>query len=275
MRYPISKISKIVGISSEAVRLYEKKGVVHSQKNPQNGYRSFHTLDIGTLLRCRTYAQLGLSLNEAADLINAADVADVHARLGRQEKALEREMEKCRRYLNRLQDLNGQILRCQGEVGSFRVENHPGLYHLDYRNNERILDDEERMALYPQWASWVPLSFVSLRFPLEGILQGGADYYGGFGVMEEDAHFLGISASHLVRCFPAHLSLRTILCIPGERRIMRRDIQSALDNLLSSGYRVGGDPFTRMIVTVNRNRPEFVRYYEMWIPIDRNLSYNR
>lgn len=268
-RYSISKVSKIVGISAEAVRLYEKKGVVHAQKNPENGYRSFHTLDIGTLLRCRTYAQLGLSLNEAADLINAAGVEEVHASLTRREEAILREMERCRRNLNRLRDLNRVIACCESEAGTFRIEKHPGLYHLDYRHGERILEDAARMTLYPQWAGWVPLSFVSLRFPLESILKGEGDYYGGFGVMEEDAHFLGISAGPQVRCFPAHLSLRTILRVPGERRVLRQDIQAGLDYLVSRGYKVTGDPFTRMVVTVNRNRPEFVRYYEMWFPIDR------
>ena len=78
-----------------------------------------------------------------------------------------------------------------------------------------------------------------------------------------------ISAGPQVRCFPAHLSLRTILRVPGERRVLRQDIQAGLDYLVSRGYKVTGDPFTRMVVTVNRNRPEFVRYYEMWFPIDR------
>ena len=64
MRYPIGRISKLLGLSTETIRTYERKGIVHPQKN-ENGYRTFHVLDIGTLLRCRSYSCFGLSLSEA------------------------------------------------------------------------------------------------------------------------------------------------------------------------------------------------------------------
>ena len=53
MRYPIGRISKVLGLSTETIRTYERKGIVYPQKN-ENGYRTFHVLDIGTLLRCRS-----------------------------------------------------------------------------------------------------------------------------------------------------------------------------------------------------------------------------
>lgn len=267
MRYPISKVSKIVGISAEAVRLYEKKGVVHPQRNAKNGYRSFHTLDIGTLIRCRTYAQMGLSLNDTAEMINNADVGDVYNRIREQEAVMENNLEMQSRALRRIHDLNEQIHKCQEEENTFRVETHPGLYHLDYRHNTLILDDEEHMQLYPSWSSWVPLSFVSLRFPLDSLLLGEREYYAGFGVMEEDARFLNIAASRLVVCYPAHLSVRCILRIHGERPIEPTDFVPAMNFIRSSGLKLVNDPYTRMIVTVKRNQNDFVRYYEMWLPV--------
>ena len=84
MRYPIGRISKLLGLSTETIRTYERKGIVHPQKN-ENGYRTFHVLDIGTLLRCRSYSCFGLSLSEAADAINCNSVAETHALLVKQE----------------------------------------------------------------------------------------------------------------------------------------------------------------------------------------------
>lgn len=270
--YSISKISRIVGISTEAVRLYEKKGVVSPQRNSENGYRSFHTLDVGTLLRCRTYAQMGFSLDETAELINGTNVQDVHALLSRQADAMEHEMEWHRRTLNRVRDLNRQILACEKDAGTFRIEAHPGIFQLDYRHNDAILDDEARMALYPEWSAWVPLSFVSLRFPLDALERGETEYYGGIGIMAEDAHFLGVTVNEYVRCLPAHLAVRGVLRIPGERRIRPEDFSDAFSFIRSSGLKPCGDPFTRMIVTVNRYTENFMRYYEMWIPVDSKIQ---
>ena len=90
MRYPIGRISKLLGLSTETIRTYERKGIVHPQKN-ENGYRTFHVLDIGTLLRCRSYSCFGLSLSEAADAINCNSVAETHALLVEQEKWLKKQ----------------------------------------------------------------------------------------------------------------------------------------------------------------------------------------
>ena len=105
MRYPIGRISKLLGLSTETIRTYERKGIVHPQKN-ENGYRTFHVLDIGTLLRCRSYSCFGLSLSEAADAINCNSVAETHALLVKQEKWLKKQTDYNLRMLNRLNDLN-------------------------------------------------------------------------------------------------------------------------------------------------------------------------
>ena len=104
MRYPIGRISKLLGLSTETIRTYERKGIVHPQKN-ENGYRTFHVLDIGTLLRCRSYSCFGLSLSEAADAINCNSVAETHALLVEQEKWLKKQTDYNLRMLNRLNDL--------------------------------------------------------------------------------------------------------------------------------------------------------------------------
>lgn len=94
MLYNINKIARIVGITSESIRLYEKKGVLKSRKNPENNYRNYGPLDIGTILRCRSYAQYGFSVSEAAELINDCSLSTAHKRLVGQELYLRHEIER-------------------------------------------------------------------------------------------------------------------------------------------------------------------------------------
>lgn len=135
MRYPIGRISKLLGLSTETIRTYERKGIVHPQKN-ENGYRTFHVLDIGTLLRCRSYSCFGLSLSEAADAINCNSVAETHALLVKQEKWLKKQTDYNLRMLNRLNDLNEVMSTCEREINRLSVVQHPGMFRVDYRHND-------------------------------------------------------------------------------------------------------------------------------------------
>ena len=39
--YKISQIAKLLGLSSDTIRFYEKKGLVHPSVNPDNQYREY------------------------------------------------------------------------------------------------------------------------------------------------------------------------------------------------------------------------------------------
>ena len=52
MAYKIGEVAKLLGISSETVRYYEREGVIQSQKiDQESGYRYYEALDINALMR--------------------------------------------------------------------------------------------------------------------------------------------------------------------------------------------------------------------------------
>ncbi|MBQ7786323.1 MAG: MerR family transcriptional regulator [Clostridia bacterium] len=274
MRYSIGRIAKMLGLSAETVRTYERKGIVHPHKNPENGYRTFHVLDIGTLLRCRSYTSFGLSLNEAAETINSKSVAETHALLAQQEKHLASQIEQNQRLLNRLRDLNQVIENCENLVNTLLLEPHPGMFRLEYRHNDHLIDGEAREERLSQWASMAPFSFVSLKIPLKSIENHHQDYYCGFGVLEEDARFLGICTDELVECFPASLSVRTIIKVVGEDSVPISMIAPMLDFARKKGYSPSGPAISRMVVTIKRKDPDYIRYYEVWMPVKKTGKNN-
>ena len=150
MKYKISQVAKIIGVSTEAVRLYEKKGVLKSEKDEESGYRLFNALDIGTMLRCRSYAQFGLSLSKAASLINDYDLEQSHRVLVGQEAHMQQEIERQMRCLVRLKELNQLIAGCERDAGVCRVQEHPGILRMDYHRNGVLTEDPELLDLFPQ-----------------------------------------------------------------------------------------------------------------------------
>lgn len=269
MAYRISKIARIVGISSEALRFYEKKGILEPVKDERTGYRTFGPLDIGTLLRCRTYGQFGFSLSDAAELISECDEESVRSRLKEKERYLQREIERNKRSLARLRDLNSLILQAEHQVGQCVIEQHPGIYRINYHRNGVLIEEPRDLKRFSEWSNMLPLSFVSLAVSLKALSTLTQDYYVGLGILEEDAEFLGVREEPGITYIPSSLAIRCVIAIPGEEPMDVSQLTPMLECAKERGFSVdpNGFIYSRMVLTVKRYKTGFVRYYQFFLPV--------
>lgn len=78
-RYLINEVAQKLGISAAAIRLYEKKGLFSSQKDPENGYRYFEEDDIYKIWSVAYHRSYNLSIQEIDDLKHSATLEQVHS----------------------------------------------------------------------------------------------------------------------------------------------------------------------------------------------------
>ncbi|CAN7266008.1 MerR family DNA-binding transcriptional regulator [Rhizobacter sp. LjRoot28] len=64
----IGEIARLTGLSNDALRLYEKMGLIQSRRQP-NGYREYPEQTVRLLGLVRTGQRLGLSLSRIASLM--------------------------------------------------------------------------------------------------------------------------------------------------------------------------------------------------------------
>lgn len=96
--FTISEIAKLLGLTSDAVRFYEKKGLVHPQTNPSNKYRIYGMQNILELLDIIYYRHLDMSVADIQGICKDSR-KEVMRELIRQKKE---ESEKRIRYENHL-----------------------------------------------------------------------------------------------------------------------------------------------------------------------------
>ena len=65
MKYRIGEMAEFFGLTKEAIRYYERKGIVTSIRDERTGYRYYERDEITTLKQIRTYESLGFSLDDA------------------------------------------------------------------------------------------------------------------------------------------------------------------------------------------------------------------
>lgn len=69
MEYSIGDVSKILHISKEMIRYYEKQGALKPSRKEDNNYRTYSTMDVFFLMEIIRYQAVGLSIKEITNLL--------------------------------------------------------------------------------------------------------------------------------------------------------------------------------------------------------------
>ena len=123
----IGKVAKSVGISIQAVRFYEKKGLIKPGKRSASGYRIYDDNAITSLRFIKNARDFGFSLHETASLVRAFESS-------RHDKCLEVK-EMCRGMLKkyreemaklntRFAELSAVVESCPAKPGSGKGRAH-------------------------------------------------------------------------------------------------------------------------------------------------------
>ena len=82
-QYAIHEVAALLGISADAIRLYEKEGLVHPTRNPGNGYRYYNFQEIQRVMGISLYRQLGIGINKIRQLVQQQSFDEVEGQFDR------------------------------------------------------------------------------------------------------------------------------------------------------------------------------------------------
>lgn len=68
-------------LSTEAIRFFEKQGLVTPVRDRENGYRMYEVGDHNILMRARGYSRFGFTVTESAKLISGCDLEDLSRKI--------------------------------------------------------------------------------------------------------------------------------------------------------------------------------------------------
>ncbi len=97
----INEVEKKVGITKKSIRFYEQEGLLHPERNKENGYRDYSEEDVEILLKIKFLRKLSLPIEEIKMIqskrLTLEDVLKRHLiTLEREEKNLQKISELCR-----------------------------------------------------------------------------------------------------------------------------------------------------------------------------------
>ncbi len=276
MKYKIGDISKVLGISPDLVRYYEKKGVVTPTKNKHNDYRYYETRDANFLIDCLFYKNFGFSIEETSDLVRNCSMEEISHRFGSNERQLEAAIRHNQLLLRRSQEYRNAVARIPEHLHQCTFSNRPACIYYINRHNQNFNTEPSMNRVTQQWLKYLPFSKRSFIVPKEELLHPTQEdsFQWGFSLSEEYAAILGASAEPPVLRIPALRCVYTIFSSP-ESSFSPRYLDYAMDFIRAQGLTLCGDAYGNLLISsyeagplaISPGTPQITGYFEAWLPV--------
>lgn len=134
--YRTSQLSEILGVSRDALRYYEEKGIIKPKQKKENNYREYDLYDIYTLMVTDFYKKRNLSIKEVKKLQAGSEVDELEDLLEKKARELEESIrikehmllkiketkdfcEDVKKHLNKYSLRELPIYEVKGEISDF------------------------------------------------------------------------------------------------------------------------------------------------------------
>jgi DNA-binding transcriptional MerR regulator len=267
-RYKIGDVARILGISTDLLRYYEKKGVVMPIKDRRNDYRYYDAWDINFLMDCLWFKNFGFSIEQIADMVRIPSSDDIANMFEDKERELLRTIRRCQLLLRRSQQHREEISRIEDMLLKCEIAASPEVVRYINRVGDEYPMDENLEPLARQWLEAMPFNHRYFEISREALLSGGdGGYQWGFCLRMDYARELDFAISPPVKKIPSRRSIHTVFKSRGKGGFSPRLLQYAVDYAKEEGLTIAGDAHGVLLASIQED-DSLCGYFEAWIPIE-------
>jgi len=269
----IGTVAKIIGISPELLRHYERKKVVIPFRVDKSGYRYYSRRNISHLIKARFLLSLGFSISEVVNhnsvrYSNSTNINDLISTIEKHRKDLRQKIEREQRLLKILDDYRDRVELIPQNTNEFRIEQSPEMFFLKFsdRNDEieeTVMDETKR------WIELFPITRYSFICKKKNIQNNNPknSTIRGFIISAADAGANDISEKEgLIRYLPSRLSVHTVSSCKMSQNVSSHVFQSLASYAFENGLEIDGDGVGIWIANV-KEQDNTDKYFDLWIPV--------
>lgn len=262
MCYTIGETAKILGISSELLRHYERLGIISPQRHA-NGYRCYDLDTIKKLTGVRRWRGMGFALEDAELLL--ASTRDNTLQLYRNRLSqMQEEMQWQQEVQAALLETVQEIETASESVGSFSVREMPDMLRIvNQHDHELKVCDAGR---YRKWIDCMPVVQISPGFSIEDIRSGSNMHQFGYVTPLEKARQLGLAETENAQVIKAGLHASTVIFSEDADHVKARQLKFLLPLLQERGYTPTGDAWGITIGSFEEGTSRR-KYHRIFLPI--------
>lgn len=143
----IGDVAKILGISTETIRFYEKEGLVVPRKHEKTSYRYYSTGDVTQLVDILFFRDLSLSIKDIKEIVNTKERTDMRQFFLEKQEEVEKNIHNQTLLLHRLRAIEDALQTVEHSLGIYEIRPYPSFYILADYNPESLLLNANSLGL--------------------------------------------------------------------------------------------------------------------------------
>lgn len=266
MRYKIGDVAKILGISTDLIRYYEKKGVVSPEKGQHNSYRYYDTWDINFLIDCLWYKNFGFSIDEIAVIESETTYDSLLERIDDMSVEIEAAAKRNLLLHERLVQQKETLENVRSLIGKCEVTMGPDFIYYLNRHNFEYESDSTLQTLSRTWVKYMPFSTRYFEIPVTA--HGSEDKYSwGFSL---DMHYVeefGVKYAPPVERFESRPCIHSAFKSSGKNAFSPKHMDFMFKYAKAQGLTPVGNAFGNLVCSVVEGG-KLTGFFEAWLPVE-------
>jgi len=269
VRYKIGDVARILGVSTDLIRYYEKKGVVTPVKDKNNDYRYYDTWDINYLIDCLWYKNFGFNIDHIADMVSDFSYNNLLEDLTHKEDEIEEAVRHQQLLLRRIREHRESVLHVKDWVGVCDIRRSPAIAYYLNRYNQAYDQSAKLGQTSQQWLKYMPFTKRHFEINWEDVQGGGEGYAWGFSLDMDYVQTLGVPVEPPIVTLPSQLSIHSAFKSSGKDAFSPRHIDFMIDYAEANGLEIFGSVRGNLVCSIVED-DRLTGYFEVWMPIEEN-----
>jgi len=273
MRFKISDISKMTGISPSGIRFYENAGVISPGRAKNQKYRDYSLHELHLLLLCKIYRDSGFSLSESINLLYCSETEQIKHCCEQHYARLSDEINRKQILLETLGQRIKDIIDFQKDPPFYRFMQSPALLRMKVWQPGKNAKDDALFSQVQEWLKFIPFVESCLILSRDNLCNGKGDLETDWGLAIEERHALLLNVPTLpnVERIPPQDCLRVVIEINKDLSIPSEQLNSIRKFMAEKEVEAAGPAVSRLFLAQN-HRDHIVRRDMLWIPIQKTGS---
>lgn len=270
MRYKIGDAARILGISPDLLRYYEKKDIVHPIKDKTNDYRYYEPWDINFLIDCVWYKSFNFGIDQVAEIISEYTADEVACVLDKKVSELRAQIRHNELLVRRAGEHRADLGRLKNQLWKCVLRESPEIVRYIHRYNYIYDNSEALQRLSQQWINYMPFTHRCFEMPVEDISckRGEGSFSWGFSLTPDYVRELGVKVEPPVVHLDSRPSIYTVFTSAGKDNFSPKLLEYVVDFAELNNLKLKGEARGNLLASVVDDG-KLTGFFEAWIPYEK------
>lgn len=265
----VSDVARLLRLSSDSIRFYEKRGIIHPRREGDNQYRFFHLEDIRRLYDCKIFQNIGFTITEIEAITNTKTPEEISEMLMELQKKVHGEIARQNTALHKIKRLLESIGLVNTMQGKYLIQMSPHIKMYFYASNNHFDSDSVADPGFQTVMDYYNLFDCSVVIKKEYAFSPDVDERGtfGFSINMDMIRQWDVPLDNPQLEIPSKTCVYTAFISDGI--LSAEDLSGAFAWMKRRNLQLSDDIFCimrRLSFDYGVDR----RYYEMWLPIEED-----